>query len=151
MGNPRQIAEGVARVVRQLRVIGRAHQADGNGMAELADVADHVVVLGGGQHADALEAQLRGQVAAPVDARLAVLFRRGDDEVCGGKVDLGAVGDAARLAARIGWLAINSTPSGRAACTGSTTPRLTPDTSVTIVPGRMSGPYRLTQSSSTVG
>ena len=38
----------------------------------------------------------------------------------------------------IGWLAINSTPSGRAACTGSTTPRLTPDTSVTIVPGRMS-------------
>ena len=69
-------------------------------MAELADIADHVVVLGGGQHADALEAQLRGQVAAPVDARLAVLFRRGDDEVCGGKVDLGAVGDAARLAAR---------------------------------------------------
>ena len=51
----------------------------------------------------------------------------------------------------IGWLAINSTPSGRAACTGSTTPRLTPDTSVTIVPGRMSRPYCLTQSSSTVG
>ena len=35
----------------------------------------------------------------------------------------------------IGWLAINSAPSGRAACTGSTTPRFTPETSVTIVPG----------------
>ena len=51
----------------------------------------------------------------------------------------------------MGWLAMNSTPSGSSACTGSTTPRLTPDTSVTSVPGRSSAPYWRTQSSSTVG
>ena len=51
----------------------------------------------------------------------------------------------------IGWLAINSAPSGKAACTGSTTPRFTPETSVTIVPGWIRCPYCLTHSSKTVG
>ena len=36
----------------------------------------------------------------------------------------------------IGWLAMNSTPSGSMAWIGSTTPCLTPDTSVKIRPGR---------------
>ena len=68
-------------------------------MAKLADIADHMVMLGGGQDADPLKAQLLGQIAAPVDAGLRVLIGGRDDEVGGGKADLGAVGDAARLTA----------------------------------------------------
>lgn len=51
----------------------------------------------------------------------------------------------------MGWLAMNSTPSGSICCTGSTTPRFTPETSVISVPGRTRWPYRLTHSNSTVG
>ena len=36
----------------------------------------------------------------------------------------------------MGWLAMNSTPSGSMAWMGSTTPHFTPDTSVKISPGR---------------
>ena len=68
-------------------------------MAKLADIADHMVMLGGGQDADPLKAQLLGQIAAPVDAGLRVFIGGRDDEVGGGKADLGAVGDAARLTA----------------------------------------------------
>ena len=51
----------------------------------------------------------------------------------------------------MGWLAMNSTPSGSICCTGAATPRLTPDTSVASTPGLSQPPYCLTQSSSTVG
>ena len=68
-------------------------------MAKLADIADHMIMLGGGQDADPLKAQLLGQIAAPVDAGLRVLIGGRDDEVGGGKADLGAVGDATRLTA----------------------------------------------------
>ena len=40
----------------------------------------------------------------------------------------------------MGWLAMNSTPAGHMACTGSTRPVLTPDTSVKMQPGLRSGP-----------
>ena len=35
----------------------------------------------------------------------------------------------------MGWLAMNSTPAGHSACTGSTRPVLTPETSVKMHPG----------------
>ena len=51
----------------------------------------------------------------------------------------------------IGWLAMNSTPAGHIACTGSTRPVLTPETSVKMQPGLRREPYVLNQSMRAVG
>ena len=50
-------------------------------MAQLADVADHLIVLFHGQGADVLEAQHLRQLLCPLDGLRGVLVGGGDDEV----------------------------------------------------------------------
>ena len=68
-------------------------------MAQLADVADHFVVLLHGQGADVLEAQHLRQLLCPLDGLRGVLVGGGDDEVGRGKVHLGSVLHAGGLTA----------------------------------------------------
>ena len=68
-------------------------------MAQLAHIADHLVVLLHRQGADVVEAQHFGQVLCPLDGFGRVLFRGGDDEVGRGKVHLGGVLHAGSLTA----------------------------------------------------
>lgn len=97
-GDAGQIAEGVARVLAERRVVVGAHEADGDGVAELADVADHLVVLLHRQGADVAEASTSASSFAT--GRLGgVLLGGGDDEVGRGKADLGGVLDAGGLTA----------------------------------------------------
>ena len=98
-GDAGQIAEGVACVLAERRVVVCTHEADGDGVAELADVADHLVVLLHRQGADVAEAQHLGQLFCPLDGLGGVLFGGGDDEVGRGKADLGGVLDAGSLTA----------------------------------------------------
>lgn len=51
----------------------------------------------------------------------------------------------------MGWLAMNSTPSGSSACTFSTSPAFTPDTSVQRQPAGKSAPYFSTHCINAVG
>ena len=71
-------------------------------MAELAHIADHLVVLLHRQGADVLEAQHLRQLSGPLDGLRGVLFRWGNDEVGRGKVDLGGMLHAGSLPARHG-------------------------------------------------
>src|SRR5699024_8307294 len=96
-GDSGQVAERVAGVLAQGAVVVGAHQADRNGVAQLADIADHPVVLGGGQGGDVLKAQHLGQLGDPDDGPGGVLGGGGDDKVGGGEVDLRRVLDAGGL------------------------------------------------------
>ena len=71
-------------------------------MAQLADVADHLIMLFHGQGADVLESQHLGQLLRPRDARRSVLLRGGDDEVRRGEVHLRRVLHAGSLPPRHG-------------------------------------------------
>ena len=71
-------------------------------MAELADIADHPVMLLHGQGADMLEAQHLGQLPGPLNGLRGVLFRGGHNEVGRGKIHLGGVLHAGGLTARHG-------------------------------------------------
>ena len=51
----------------------------------------------------------------------------------------------------MGWLAMNSTPGGHISWMGSTSPVLTPDTSVKMQPGLSRWPYCRNHSSKVVG
>ena len=68
-------------------------------MAQLADIADHPVMLLHGQGADVFEAQHLGQLSDPGDGLRGILPGRGDDEVRRGKIHLGGVFHAGGLAA----------------------------------------------------
>ena len=45
VGNAGEVPKGIARVIHKVFVRVGVHQADGNGMRQLADVANHLIVL----------------------------------------------------------------------------------------------------------